>query len=40
LLERWQCDTAQGYLISRPLSAIAFEAWIAQSQLPPRMTVH
>ena len=40
LLERWQCDTAQGYLISRPLNAGAFEAWIAQSQLPPRMTVH
>ncbi|MEO6680259.1 MAG: EAL domain-containing protein [Pseudomonas sp.] len=29
LLERWQCDTAQGYLISRPLSAAAFEAWVA-----------
>lgn len=40
LLERWHCDTAQGYLISRPLNAIAFEAWIAQAQLPPRMTVH
>ncbi|MET1080836.1 MAG: EAL domain-containing protein [Pseudomonas sp.] len=30
LLERWQCDTAQGYLISRPLTASAFEAWVAQ----------
>ncbi len=30
LLERWHCDTAQGYLISRPLSAAAFEAWIKQ----------
>lgn len=40
LLERWHCDTAQGYLISRPLNAIAFEAWIAQAQLPPRMTMH
>jgi diguanylate cyclase (GGDEF)-like protein len=40
LLERWQCDTAQGYLISRPLNAVAFEAWIARSQLPPRMTMH
>ncbi|MEX6675408.1 EAL domain-containing protein [Pseudomonas sp. W2Oct36] len=40
LLERWHCDTAQGYLISRPLDAIAFEAWIARSQLPPRMTVY
>ena len=29
LLERWQCDTAQGYLISRPVSADAFEAWVA-----------
>ena len=29
LLEHWQCDTAQGYLISRPLSADAFEAWVA-----------
>jgi len=28
LLERWHCDTAQGYLISRPLSAAAFEAWM------------
>ncbi|WP_285352609.1 EAL domain-containing protein [Pseudomonas sp. ME-P-057] len=40
LLEHWQCDTAQGYLISRPLNAVAFEAWIARSQLPPRMTMH
>ncbi len=40
LLERWHCDTAQGYLISRPLNAVAFEAWIAQAQLPPRMTMH
>jgi EAL domain-containing protein (putative c-di-GMP-specific phosphodiesterase class I) len=30
LLEKWRCDTAQGYLISRPLSAAAFEAWVAQ----------
>ncbi|WP_053144537.1 bifunctional diguanylate cyclase/phosphodiesterase [Pseudomonas sp. P97.38] len=29
LLERWHCDTAQGYLISPPLSAAAFEAWVA-----------
>lgn len=28
LLERWHCDTAQGYLISRPLTAAAFEAWV------------
>ncbi|NQD95975.1 EAL domain-containing protein, partial [Pseudomonas sp. CrR25] len=30
LLERWRCDTVQGYLISRPLSAKAFETWIAR----------
>ncbi|MDO9624336.1 MAG: EAL domain-containing protein [Pseudomonas sp.] len=35
LLERWQCDAAQGYLISRPLPAAAFEAWIAQPLQPP-----
>lgn len=29
LLERWKCDCAQGYLISRPLPAEAFEAWVA-----------
>ncbi|MCU1726205.1 EAL domain-containing protein [Pseudomonas sp. 7P_10.2_Bac1] len=30
LLKRWQCDTAQGYLISRPLDARAFETWLDQ----------
>ena len=30
LLQRWHCDTAQGYLISRPLDALAFEAWVAR----------
>lgn len=30
LLEKWNCDTAQGYLISRPLTALAFEAWMGQ----------
>jgi diguanylate cyclase (GGDEF)-like protein len=30
LLEHWKCDTAQGYLISRPLTASAFEAWLKQ----------
>ncbi|WP_191487457.1 putative bifunctional diguanylate cyclase/phosphodiesterase [Pseudomonas sp. FEN] len=29
LLERWHCDTAQGDLISQPLTAAAFEAWVA-----------
>lgn len=31
LLERWRCDTAQGYLISRPLPAEPFEAWVRQA---------
>ena len=30
LLERWHCDTAQGYLISRPMDAVAFEAWVSK----------
>lgn len=40
LLQRWHCDTAQGYLISRPLSAAAFEAWIAKSHAPTDLMVH
>ncbi|WNW13694.1 EAL domain-containing protein [Pseudomonas sp. DTU_2021_1001937_2_SI_NGA_ILE_001] len=40
LLERWHCDTAQGYLISRPLTAAAFEAWIAKSHEPTSLMVH
>jgi EAL domain-containing protein (putative c-di-GMP-specific phosphodiesterase class I) len=40
LLERWHCDTAQGYLISRPLSAAAFEAWMAKPLTAPSMMVH
>ncbi|WP_296180198.1 bifunctional diguanylate cyclase/phosphodiesterase [Pseudomonas sp. UBA1879] len=40
LLERWHCDTAQGYLISRPLSAAAFEAWIAKAHSSPGMMIH
>jgi EAL domain-containing protein (putative c-di-GMP-specific phosphodiesterase class I) len=28
LLKQWNCDTAQGYLISRPLTAMAFERWM------------
>ena len=40
LLKRWHCDTAQGYLISRPLSASAFEAWIAQSLNSPSLMVN
>lgn len=40
LLGRWHCDTAQGYLISRPLTAGAFETWIAQSFSSPSLTVN
>jgi diguanylate cyclase (GGDEF)-like protein len=40
LLQRWRCDTAQGYLISRPLSASAFEAWIAQPLRSPLAAVN
>lgn len=29
LLARWHCDTAQGYLISRPMDAVAFETWMS-----------
>ena len=34
LLERWGCDTAQGYLISRPLPAQAFAAWLGEPLKP------
>jgi diguanylate cyclase (GGDEF)-like protein len=40
LLEHWQCDTAQGYLISRPLTAVAFEAWMASTVFSPSLMVH
>ncbi|QXI27550.1 bifunctional diguanylate cyclase/phosphodiesterase [Pseudomonas vanderleydeniana] len=40
LLERWHCDTAQGYLISRPLAAAAFEAWVTQPLNSPSAMVH
>jgi EAL domain-containing protein (putative c-di-GMP-specific phosphodiesterase class I) len=40
LLQRWHCDTAQGYLISRPLAAAAFEAWLAQPYHSPLAKVH
>ncbi|KQQ67889.1 hypothetical protein ASF84_01780 [Pseudomonas sp. Leaf127] len=40
LLERWHCDTAQGYLISRPLAAAAFEAWMTRSPTSTGQMVH
>jgi diguanylate cyclase (GGDEF)-like protein len=40
LLERWHCDTAQGYLISRPLTAAAFEVWVKQPLPTPSLMVH
>lgn len=40
LLKRWQCDIAQGYLISRPLAAPAFEAWMAQRTHTATKPVH
>jgi len=32
LLKQWNCDTAQGYLISRPLNAMAFEMWMRRDR--------
>lgn len=40
LLERWHCDTAQGYLISRPLNAVAFEAWMLKAHQSPGAMIH
>ncbi len=34
LLKHWKCDTAQGYLISRPLNAMAFEMWMRRERVP------
>ena len=34
LLKLWNCDTAQGYLISRPLNAMAFEMWMRRERVP------
>ncbi len=34
LLKLWKCDTAQGYLISRPLNAMAFEMWMRRERMP------
>ncbi|MBW4791103.1 putative bifunctional diguanylate cyclase/phosphodiesterase [Pseudomonas tolaasii] len=35
LLKQWKCDTAQGYLISRPLNAMAFEMWMRRERVLP-----
>ncbi|MDF2641801.1 MAG: putative diguanylate cyclase [Pseudomonas sp.] len=40
LLRRWHCDTAQGYLISKPVTAAAFEAWLSHSFVQPRLMVN
>lgn len=40
LLRRWHCDTAQGYLISRPLTAAAFETWIVKTHELPGLMVN
>tara|TARA_R110000868_G_scaffold25848_3_gene100249 strand:- start:22434 stop:24770 length:2337 start_codon:yes stop_codon:yes gene_type:complete len=40
LLALWNCDTAQGYLISRPLAAQAFETWMAQHARDASNVVH
>ncbi|MBU0809103.1 MAG: EAL domain-containing protein [Gammaproteobacteria bacterium] len=40
LLARWKCDTAQGYLISRPLAASAFETWLAHHAPAASDVVH
>ena len=37
LLRRWNCDCVQGYFISRPMTAEAFEAWM-QSTVASRFT--
>ncbi|WP_043310135.1 bifunctional diguanylate cyclase/phosphodiesterase [Pseudomonas sp. ML96] len=35
LLAGWGCDTAQGYLIGKPMAAAAFEQWLRQWQGSP-----
>ncbi|UCJ16384.1 EAL domain-containing protein [Pseudomonas sp. MM211] len=40
LLDRWHCDSVQGYLISRPLAAQAFEAWMQRPLSSPVSLVY
>ncbi len=40
LLDRWQCDSVQGYLISRPLAPQAFEVWMQRPLTSPVSLVH
>lgn len=40
LLDRWHCDSVQGYLISRPLTALAFEAWMQRPLTSPVSLVY
>lgn len=40
LLEHWHCDSVQGYLISRPLAAQAFEAWMQRPLTSPVSLVY
>ncbi len=40
LLRRWNCDTAQGYLINKPLPASLFESWVRQPLNANLATVH
>jgi EAL domain-containing protein (putative c-di-GMP-specific phosphodiesterase class I) len=35
LLREYGCDEAQGYLLSRPLPAAQFEAWLARQKVRP-----
>ncbi|HCP56005.1 MAG TPA: hypothetical protein DIU04_14865, partial [Pseudomonas sp.] len=39
LLKRWGCDVIQGYLISKPLTAQAFVAWLEQAPIQSAETV-
>ncbi|MGL4317032.1 MAG: putative bifunctional diguanylate cyclase/phosphodiesterase [Pseudomonas sp.] len=40
LLRRWNCDTAQGYLINKPLPPAQFESWVRQPLSSSLATEH